>query len=349
MILNIRSPYFVTIDESGQVGSKVELFIWKTGTIPSTPTYSFSKAIASATQRENVYNISPFVSEFVTAGFVNVTVKRYKETTVGNYTLLNTVAHTAVNGYNNYSGGYNQTHALAKFSVLADDSLDLYYHNNDPYALSYTIPNLSVFAELTSPDRVDVTYQDFNGFHEATDTYNTVGKSIFNVPISKVNYHYKKGNKLIIKYYVGTTLTDRKEFAVYPICEMKYEPVICRFINRFGGFQTLTFFKAQYNNITTQGTKYNIMPSAVNYDVTVGKTKLFNINGNQSVRLNTGWVNENYNNLIQDLLLSDTIFLDGKPVTSKTQGVELKTRTNNKMINYEIEFDFAFDLINNVV
>ena len=63
----------------------------------------------------------------------------------------------------------------------------------------------------------------------------------------------------------------------------------------------------------------------------------------------TGWVNENYNNLIQDLLLSETILLDGKPATAKTQGVELKTRTNNKMINYEIEFDFAFDLINNVV
>jgi hypothetical protein len=69
----------------------------------------------------------------------------------------------------------------------------------------------------------------------------------------------------------------------------------------------------------------------------------------QSVRVNTGWVDENNSELIQDLLLSETILLDLKPVTIKTEGTELKTSLNNKMINYEMEFDFSFDLINNVV
>jgi hypothetical protein len=97
-----------------------------------TPTYSFSKAIASTTQRENVYNISPFVSEFVTAGFVNVTVKRYKETSVGVYSLLNTVNYTAVEAYNNYTGGYNQSQGLANFAVLANPNIDQYFFLNNP-------------------------------------------------------------------------------------------------------------------------------------------------------------------------------------------------------------------------
>jgi hypothetical protein len=69
----------------------------------------------------------------------------------------------------------------------------------------------------------------------------------------------------------------------------------------------------------------------------------------QSIRINTGWVDENNSELIQDLLLSETILLDLKPVTIKTDGTELKTSLNNKMINYEMEFDYSFDLINNVV
>jgi hypothetical protein len=69
----------------------------------------------------------------------------------------------------------------------------------------------------------------------------------------------------------------------------------------------------------------------------------------QSIRINTGWVDENNSELIQDLLLSETILLDLKPVTIKTEGTELKTSLNNKMINYEMEFDYSFDLINNVV
>jgi hypothetical protein len=53
--------------------------------------------------------------------------------------------------------------------------------------------------------------------------------------------------------------------------------------------------------------------------------------------------------LIQDLLLSETVLLDGKPVEVKTQATTLKTSLQDKNINYEIEFDYAFNLINNVI
>jgi len=41
--------------------------------------------------------------------------------------------------------------------------------------------------------------------------------------------------------------------------------------------------------------------------------------------------------------------LDDKPVNVKTQSSELKTTLKDKMINYEIEFEYAFNLINDVV
>jgi hypothetical protein len=92
-----------------------------------------------------------------------------------------------------------------------------------------------------------------------------------------------------------------------------------------------------------------MMPSQLDYSIYQAQTKSFNINGQQSVKLNTGWVDENYSDLITDLLLSETILLDGKPVELKTTSTELKTSLKDKMINYEIEFDYAFNFINDVV
>ena len=58
---------------------------------------------------------------------------------------------------------------------------------------------------------------------------------------------------------------------------------------------------------------------------------------------------ENYSSSIQDLLLSETILLNGLPVELKTQSANLKTSLNDKNINYELDFEYSYNLINNVI
>ena len=111
----------------------------------------------------------------------------------------------------------------------------------------------------------------------------------------------------------------------------------------------MTFFKAQTNNIQTKGTEYKLNQSSVNYNPLIGQNKSLNINGQQSVKLNTGWVDENYSNTIKELLLSETILLDNKPVQVKTQTSDLKTSLKDMIINYEIEFIYSYNLLNDVV
>jgi hypothetical protein len=55
------------------------------------------------------------------------------------------------------------------------------------------------------------------------------------------------------------------------------------------------------------------------------KESVFNHQGKQSIKCNTGWVDENYFELIQDLLLSETVLLGGKPVSSK---IKIKRKEN---------------------
>lgn len=349
-ILNIRSPYFITVDEVSQVGSKVELFIWNDGdTEPSTPTYTFSKRIS----QRNDYNISTFVKEYIdnsisyvsapTANDVKnwckVKVKRYKETTIGVDTLLDTVSYLAVNGYTLFTDGYNST---TDDKVLQDTNIITYYDRSNT-----NVPYIEVVRDAELGDSIIARYKQGSTIINITvlATTDPSGQYNFKVPLTTNDNAFDSGNELELRFDVGTFTTFKCE----PIEEGKYSPVVCQFINRYGGAQFLTFFKAKTDSIDVKGTTHKLLSNSVDYDVTKGQSRSFNINGTQKVKLNTGWVDENYSELITDLFLSETVLLDGKPVEVKTQNSVLKTYLKDKNINYEIEFQYAFNLINDVV
>jgi len=98
----VNRPYLFTVDQAGQLGSKIELFIWNGDTPPINPNYTFTKQIASATDTANYYNISPFLAEFIEFGvtdtdsatllednyFVNYRIKNYYLDEFGDYQPL---------------------------------------------------------------------------------------------------------------------------------------------------------------------------------------------------------------------------------------------------------------------
>lgn len=131
-------------------------------------------------------------------------------------------------------------------------------------------------------------------------------------------------------------------------CELILEPQLVQFVNRYGGLDFIWFFKMRTDSITTEAKEYKLLHPNLNYDTTIGQNAKYNFNGKQSVRMNTGFVNENYNELIQDLILSEKVWINSIPAIVKSTGTEFKTQIRNKNINYEIEFEYAFDLINNM-
>jgi len=349
-LLNIRSPYFITVNEAGQVGSKVEVFIWNDGTTePATPTYTFSKTISQRTDlnisnllKEYIDNSISYVASPTTNNVKNwcrVKVKRYKETTIGSYTLLDTVSYLAVNGYTLFLDGYNNDSSNA---VLQNSSIITYYErSNSDYPYIEAIFDTTIGDTLTARYTSGITTVDVGIILVATPS----GQYNLKIPLTTSNANFDNGNTLTV-FYNGSPFSI---FKCEPIEEGKYSPVVCQFINRFGGAQFLTFFKAKTDSIDVKGTTHKFLSESVNYDVTKGQSKTFNINGTQKVKLNTGWVDENYSDLITDLFLSESVWLDGKPVQVKTQSSVLKTHLKDKNINYEIEFEYAFNLINDVV
>ena len=366
-VVKVRSPFIIQINEATQLGSKIELFIWNSGSsIPTTPTYTLSKPIPTSNQRLTSYNVSNFVKEYIdniAPVYVNTIVqenvvnwalfrvKRYWDND-GTITLLDTTDYVGVNGYSNYMDGL-QVATETRVMPLFNPDLKNNYQIQNSYSPN-TIQYLKILFDFKSTnDFLEIVYRDNDGNNPSGYEYDgLVGIYNFKLPISlaKTQSAFIDGCQININFDPAEGATEIVgPILTYPICEPKYTPVLCDFINRFGGWQTLTLYKAQTNSLSVKNEDYKLSPKEVNYNPLRGQKRSFNFIGTQNIKTNTGWIDENYNELITDLLLSEKILIDNKPVILKTQGTELKTKLKNRLINYELEFEFAYNLINDAI
>jgi len=310
----VRKPNYITINESGQVGSKIELRFRKFNTaFPTDPDYVLVKKIPSPTQLKTTYNISNYAKSFITITTpsnidiaVFCEIKRFKEDSIDVYTLLDTEEVVCFNGFAETTTANNFPLLNPNIKIQRfENSFYNYYFSAGTFLLN----NESILViEDAGVNTIGINAPQ-----------NTVG---INAPQNTVD----QGATLL------TTINSEL------ICEPKYTPKLVWFINRFGGWQPLTFFKASKENIQVKSEKYKTFG---------GETRKYNNNGQKSIVLNTGWVHENYKELIEDLLLTEHLFIIDKKANVKTESVQLKTRLTDKMINYEIEFEYAFDIIDN--
>ena len=327
--------------------------------------YSLSKSIPSTSQITTNYNVSNYVKEFINNikptkipsspyyedanEWVRFQIKRYK-LDVSTYTLLDTTDYVGVNGFTTYTQGVNYIDEYYTTGFLSNKLISKNIIKSSSNLKNY----VNYIVDMESGFRLEITYSKLDNTYSTTPQNITsiTGVKNFKIPLTlyPTNAQLIDGNKLDVKLYNSSdTLLATDSVYVYINEECKYTPVECTFINRYGGWEVLTFFKQQTNTIAVKGTDYKLTQDSINYNTSIGQFKTFNLNGKQTVKLNTGFVDENYSELITDLLLSETVLLDGKPVTVKTQGSDLKTSLKDRLINYEMEFEYAYNLINDIV
>ena len=363
MSINLsRSPFIIEIAETGQTGSKIELFLWTTGSQPASPQYTLSKLIPASNNISTFYNISPYVKEYYnfttwqnlyntydaaisTDYVVQYAVKRYKNVG-GAYTLLTTVTGEFMDGYTEFMDGMNSD---SDFYVFLDEGTYLYNYDSD-------LPTDQANAMAGT---IDLNFTDVNEFIRYTNLRTGV---ITNIAFSSLGIktfsrvhltNIADGNK--VEFLRGASVRWTGTFKAQ--CEPKYQPVQVDFINKYGSWSRIFFQKAKSRNINVKADSYKLNPAALPYTPSnQGQVKEFNKTGTESIKLNTGWVNDGYAEYIQQLLLSEKVtLLDYEnnilytPVNVKTKSLKKQTGLNDGTMNYELTFDFAYDLINNVV
>lgn len=136
----------------------------------------------------------------------------------------------------------------------------------------------------------------------------------------------------------------------YVICEAKYTPVQVAFINRFGVADFITFFKRsdERGNFTQDSYQKSIYNDGFTTpSLEVGKYQSYNVNSRNTLTLNTGFVDQNYDETIEDILMSEyvAVYTNSNWVSAvPNRGtIEYQKSVNTKLINYTMSFDFGFD------
>lgn len=133
------------------------------------------------------------------------------------------------------------------------------------------------------------------------------------------------------------------------------------YINKYGAQQDLWFFLKETRNLarTNEGYKSNTItyPSGgATYSIQDAPNKVFNTQAKQTHTFSSGYYPEFANEQFEELLLSEFIwwstFKKGSgvviPLKVKTSSMAFKTSVNDRLIEYTIEFEEAFDYINNI-
>lgn len=396
-LLGTRSPILITWNGTGVSASdiyyfKLEVYAW-TGdkdVRPATPIYTIDRQsgfvdsfptadIAPLLEAEFSHRVSKLDTEdLVTMSpdsvlwvEVDYDIEYLDAPFVVNDTGT-TTRFLAVYGYSHFTDGANFD--LGQPILL--DNLDKYFYELDTYNMPIYLGDVG---SSYQSDVVKIKLVGSDGTSDEVVVTNQTGEEaedrvlLFPVGIPNLqNYLYNESltgltePRLLDWWDVqildsGDAVVDSRRF--YNQCEMKYEPIQLQFINQWGLWDTLTFFKVSTTNLNVSKDSYRaVLGSASASGYTWGTQargeRTYNHMAQESMTLNTGFVEEGVSAVIKQLLMSEYVLMtinrttsriadtysiaqDFRAVKVNTESLLVQKHINDRTINYTIEVEFA--------
>jgi len=373
--INVRSPYYISITATNLTSCKLELFIY-TGTRGVGATNNSRPTTATYTLRSfAVENVSTFeISELVRDYFSNSFDGDYaSEIQWVDYRTTNTIqteegsasSFTQLKGFYGYGFFEDGANPLNNKAVLQSNTkivkLDdapavIAVDRSLATQVTYELNGEQVYTEAitsTTASSTQIKYvtSGVNGSDEFEDRVIQAG-GIFEGSSCLEAF---EGEFTLFDFdtiYVDSSQGVTK-LTVQSESECKFTPYKVTFINKYGTLQDIWFFKRTNETLTTKSEKFkrNIISSA-SYNISNHQDKTLTKNGKEKLTLNTGYYPEAYNDVFKEMQLSEDcwIEIDSKtlPIQVTSSSLAYKTQLNDKIINYTIEVEFAYDTINNV-
>jgi len=148
---------------------------------------------------------------------------------------------------------------------------------------------------------------------------------------------------------VGDEIIEVKNFP--ETIDKKYKVT---FINKFGALQDIWFTgKSSVKLKVEAGNSYrrNIL-SNDSYNISSHNRITQTKNGVETLSISTGFVDESYNEVFKQLLLSKYVWVEVEnmtlPLNITDSGLTYKTSVNDKLIAFKIEAEFSFNTLGNI-
>ena len=266
--------------------------------------------------------------------------------------------------------------ATFEIAELIRDYINISYNGTMPTASDYTTNSNGYIADVSL---------GWNGFDSGGSVVNPGGVSLVAYDAYKLfdenyyNYTYPSTAVLLTSktvwlpqntagtfYYNSTTNLTKYDITTSAVGNVtvagetvtikrqdcsKYEPTKLVFVNRFGILQELWFFGKTTESASSNSEQYKSSNIAANgsYNRYEHQFKRFNSNGKKRYVVNSGFVDEGYNDSINELMLSEQVWMhiDNNviPVNVLTSDVTYKTSLNDRLVQHTLEVEQAYDLI----
>lgn len=330
----------------------LEVFVWKGEKLspPSEPEYSFTIPNPTASTGTNRVNISRVVNDFI-----DFEPQATTETSV-----LDGVNSAWVKTQVRYKVGDGISFAQLQNTELMTRG---YYYGMDDQSLGYPTLRLSgadfkvnnggffcvpILVSETQDSEVSIISYPNDVINETfsipatTDSNKLVCNVWVAIPPMDSGSYIEVNHNFISEDSIGVTLfvTD----------EWKYSPIQILFQNKFGAEQVVTFFKERTSNISVTSESFE----SDRGQPIEGKHQFvtYNVQAREGFKMNSGFINEATNETFKQLFLSERHWIiEGElltPINIKSKDLTYKTQLKEKLINYEVDFEYSYNEINNI-
>lgn len=353
----VRSPYYVNIPFNFVETTKatINLFIWDgdLATVPGTATRTLTKIRPSVDYAEfNVdlskivrsqFDVRPVLTLTSTSQIVdslddNVKWVKYTASYTDTTNVIADIEGTlaAIDGFGYMQEGVNSsvpsTKALTSCTQrkVTRDGFIIF-----PFLNETTITSIEVDSDLGTIDD-DLTVTSSN---ESTDAVQYVCVDVSDATTDTEITLTLKPSDTVFTYEI--------------IDECKFNPMQVVFLNKYGVYDMITMFRKRTDELTVTNESFkNNYISGGTYDITRHQVQKSNVVGMDKVTLNSGFINESENELYKELMLSEQVFFYENssfvPVNLDTKTWKTKTRLNDRLLKYDLDFSYAFNTINNI-
>ena len=387
-IINTRSPFYIKVSDSSLATATLQLYIYEGAKNTGSPNAADLKYTITKSELEAnnyvVFEISELIRDYIDVKYdgeydsycvwVNavITAEDSSGSSISSPTVLPsnyTNQFVAVEGYGYFEEGVNPepSRTLLQSNKIiyrpSDYNVNIPIFAEDTTSVTYFYNNTEIRTDTISDN--DNTNQKiqyiYSYVNSDTDTYqervlNDGGTLEESVCLDRFlrNVETSPVDKIIINSSGSPEIVKIRTLD----CSI-YDPIKVTFVNKYGALQDLWFDKKSMNSINVQSNDYKAsvmdFSSTPTYDTSAHQNRVLDLVGKESITMNTGYIDEEYNEVFRQLMLSEQVWMtrlteteEVFPLRPKTQSLQFKTRINDKLVNYTVEFDFAFDKINTI-
>lgn len=375
-IINTRSPYFIkfippSANEITSVTINIKIWDGLSSAPPSTNNYVITKTpVKSEIDNYVTIEISELIRDYLVTEYydqsidalwvqVNSTINL-----VSGDPITNSDLYLAFDGYGDFNVGVNPRTSVDPTTesytpqTLIDNRTIYFKRGEDIKIPLFSEPESNVVTTISGVWNFTEEYWDLSNINwDSTSTPIQIDDSLDSE--DKIQYliidstNALTGDTITITSTVGNLQTD-----VITLKEIdcdEYDNYRVVFYNKYGALQDVYMPKKSNETVSVKSESYkrNIFNSeTLSYNALRHQDYTLNVNGNKSITVNSDFLLEEFNEVFEQLFLSEQVWLslvlDVYAVKLKSKSFNYKTVINDRLIQYSLDLEYANNFINAV-